>query len=450
MGRLFGMDGVRGMAVTELTAELAMQIGRAVAVVLRAHAGHRPTVIVGKDTRISSDILEAALCAGICAAGGDVRLIGALPVPAVAWFASLEDADGGVMISTAHNSVEYNGIKIFGGDGYRLHDDREAEIEALILDWPDRIRSVSGSELGTMRRLPDACERYLAHLEECISVRLDGLRLAIDCANGCAVHTAEKLFTRLGASVELLHANPDGFNINVDCGSMHIEHLMDYVVSHGCDAGLAFDGDADRCLMVDETGELVDGDKLIAICARSYQEQNKLRHSAVVVTVMSNLGFTYFAREHKIRRVTANVGDRYVLEKMLDGGFVLGGEQNGHIVFLDLATTGDGQLSGLKVLEALRRSGGTMSALACVMERFPQVMINVKIPEEQREYWKNDDVITGLIDAREEELGDNGRILVRESYTEPLIRVMIEGRDFNQINAIAMELSDKIRERVGG
>lgn len=447
MGRLFGTDGVRGIAVTELTCELAMQIGRALAVVMSA-SGRRPSIVVGKDTRASSDVLEAALCAGLCSSGADVRCLGVVPTAAVAFLVKKYDASAGIMISASHNSVEFNGIKLFDQNGYKLSDEMETEIEALILDRPEEIWLASATDVGRLVRDEEAAEIYISHLLSLISARLDGMKVAIDCANGSASRLAEQFFTRLGAEVQLIYAEPDGTNINLECGSTHIEHLMDHVAKEGFDIGLAFDGDGDRCLAVDETGELVDGDKLIAIVAKAYKEQGRLRHNAVVVTVMSNLGFTSFAKEEGIRRITANVGDRYVLEKMLDGGYNLGGEQNGHIFFLDEATTGDGMLSGAKVLEIMKNSGRKLSELAGVMKRFPQVMINVRIPEYQRENWKNDEVLTSLIDMREEELGDEGRILVRESGTEALIRVMIEGKDFNKINAIAMEISEKIRERI--
>ncbi len=448
MGRLFGTDGARGIAVTELTCELAMQIGRAAALVLTKHSSHRPKILIGKDTRISSDILEAAMCAGICSVGADAEILGVVPTPAVAYLVRKYNADAGVMISASHNSVEFNGIKLFSSTGYKLSDEIEAEIEALILDTPEKVQLVSGTEVGRITHSDTAAEEYISHIAESIQTKPAGLRVALDCANGSSSATAKELFTRLGAEVLLIHAEPDGTNINKDCGSTHMEDLMEFVVANKCDIGLAFDGDADRCLAVDETGELVDGDKLIAIAAKAYKEQGRLKKDAVVVTVMSNLGFTYFAKKHGIKMITANVGDRYVLEKMLDGGYNIGGEQSGHIIFLDEATTGDGQLSGAKILEILKASGCKMSELASVMDKFPQVMINVKIPNSRKENWKNDSEITNLIDRKEQELGDAGRILVRESGTEPLIRVMIEGRDFNQINAMAMEISDKIHERV--
>lgn len=449
MGRLFGTDGARGIAITELTCELAMQIGRAAANVLTKHSSHRPKILIGKDTRISSDILEAALCAGICSVGADAEILGVVPTPAVAYLVRKCEADAGVMISASHNSVEFNGIKLFSSTGYKLSDEIEAEIEALILDTPENMQLVSGTDVGKISYYENAAQDYISYVESSIQTKPEGLRVAIDCANGSSSATAQELFTRLGAEVLLIHAQPDGTNINENCGSTHMEDLMQFVVENHCDIGLAFDGDADRCLAVDETGEMVDGDKLIAIAAKAYQEQGRLKQNAVVVTVMSNLGFTYFAKAQNIKMITANVGDRYVLEKMLDGGYNIGGEQSGHIIFLDEMTTGDGQLSGAKILEILKSSGKKMSELAGVMEKFPQVMVNVKIPNHRKENWKNDSEITDLIDRKETELGDAGRILVRESGTEPLIRVMIEGKDFNQINAMAMEISEKIRERAG-
>ena len=448
MGRLFGTDGARGIAVTELTCELAMQIGRAAALVLTQHSSHRPKILIGKDTRISYDILEAAMCAGICSVGADAEILGVVPTPAVAYLVKERKADAGVMISASHNSVEFNGIKLFSSTGYKLSDEIEAEIEELILDTPEKVQLVSGTDVGRITHYTSAAEEYISHIADSIQTKPEGIRVALDCANGSSSATAQELFTRLGAEVLMLHAEPDGTNINKDCGSTHMDDLMEFVVANKCDIGLAFDGDADRCLAVDETGELVDGDKLIAIAAKSYKAQGRLKKDAVVVTVMSNLGFTYFAKENGIKMITANVGDRYVLEKMLDGGYNIGGEQSGHIIFLDEATTGDGQLSGAKILEILKASGCKMSELAGVMDKFPQVMINVKIPNSRKENWKNDGEITNLIDRKEQELGDAGRILVRESGTEPLIRVMIEGRDFNQINAMAMEIADRIHARV--
>lgn len=449
MGRLFGTDGARGVAITELTCEIAMQIGKAAAIVLTKTTKHKPTIFIGKDTRISSDILEAALAAGICSVGANAQLLGVVPTPAVAALVEQKKADAGVMISASHNSFEFNGIKLFSSTGHKLSDEIEEEIEELILDRPEDMKIVSGAEVGKMTHYRDAQTDYIRYIMKCIKGNLTGLRIAIDCANGSASATAKRLFEGLGADVYVINSSPDGININDNCGSTHIGNLMQFVVDKKCNAGLAFDGDADRCLAVDEKGQLIDGDKLIAICAKAYKEQGKLKKNTAVVTVMSNLGFSYFAKDNGIKMQTTKVGDRYVLEKMLEGGYNLGGEQSGHIIFLDEANTGDGQLSGAKVMEILAESGKKMSELASVMEHFPQVMINVKISPRDREVWKNDSQITDLIERYEEELGESGRILVRESGTEPLIRVMLEGKDFKQINEYAIAISDKIRERTG-
>lgn len=449
MGRLFGTDGARGVAITELTCETAMNIGRAAAIVLTKRTKHKPTIFIGKDTRISSDVLEAALAAGICSVGANVQILGVVPTPAVAALVQQKKADAGVMISASHNSFEFNGIKLFSSTGYKLSDEIEEEIEELILDKPQEMKLVSDGEVGKITYYRDAQTDYIRYIMKCIKGNLTGLRIALDCANGSASATAKRLFEGLGASVYVINASPNGVNINDNCGSTHINNLMQFVVDKKCHAGLAFDGDADRCLAVDEKGELVDGDKLIAICAKAYKEKGKLKKDTAVVTVMSNLGFKYFAKDNDIKMQTTKVGDRYVLEKMLECGYNLGGEQSGHIIFLDEANTGDGQLSGAKVLEILAESGKKMSELASVMEHFPQVMINVKISPRDKEVWKNDSQITDLIEQYESELGDSGRILVRESGTEPLIRVMLEGRDFSQINKFAVAIADKIRERTG-
>lgn len=449
MGRLFGTDGARGVAITELTCETAMNIGRAAAIVLTKRTKHKPTIFIGKDTRISSDVLEAALASGICSVGANVQILGVVPTPAVAALVQQKKADAGVMISASHNSFEFNGIKLFSSDGYKLSDDIEEEIEELILDKPQDMKLAANGEVGRITYYRDAQSDYIRYIMKCIKGNLTGLRIALDCANGSASATAKRLFEGLGASVYVINASPNGVNINENCGSTHINNLMQFVIDKKCHAGLAFDGDADRCLAVDEKGELVDGDKLIAICAKAYKEKGKLKKDTAVVTVMSNLGFTYFARNNDIKMQTTKVGDRYVLERMLEGGYNLGGEQSGHIIFLDEANTGDGQLSGAKVLEILAESGLKMSELASVMEHFPQVMINVKISPRNREVWKNDSQITDLIEMYENELGDGGRILVRESGTEPLIRVMLEGCDFKQINSFAVAIADKIRERTG-
>lgn len=448
MARLFGTDGARGVAITELTCETAMQIGRAAALVLTKHTSHKPRILIGKDTRISSDVLEAALVAGICSVGADAVILGVVPTPAVAMLVRKRRADAGVMISASHNSVEFNGIKLFAGNGYKLSDDIEQEIEALILDTPEVVEASlkNGTEIGRVSYDKEAVNDYITYAQNTICGRLGGLKVAIDCANGSASATAERLFSELGATIYLVSCDADGTNINDRCGSTHIEALCSVVKQNKCDVGVAFDGDADRCLAVDENGVVVDGDKLIAIFSKAMNEDNELRGSTAVVTVMTNIGFRHFARENGINVESTKVGDRYVLERMQEGGFNLGGEQSGHIIFLDEATTGDGQLSAVKLLSILKKSGKKMSELASVMERYPQVLLNVKIASE----WKNkigtEKVISDKIAEYEQKLGDDGRILVRESGTEPLIRVMVEGKDFSQINEIAENLTALIRE----
>ncbi len=430
MGRLFGTDGARGVAITELTCETAMLIGRAAALVLTKNITDRkPKIFIGKDTRISSDVLEAALCAGICSVGADAVKLGVVPTPAVAWLIREKGADAGVMISASHNSVEFNGIKLFASTGYKLPDAVEAEIEALILDTPGEIPLKSHTEIGRITDYTTAQDDYIDYIVSCIDTRLDGTYLALDCANGSSSATAQKLFEKLGAKVDMLSAEPDGTNINDNCGSTHMENLMAYVAEHGCDAGLAFDGDADRCLAVDEKGNLVDGDKLIAIAAYSMKQKGTLKNNTAVVTIMSNLGFFRFAEREGIATAATKVGDRYVLEEMLAKGYNIGGEQSGHIIFLDHASTGDGQLSGAKTIETLVNSGKKMSELAEIMECFPQMMLGVRIKPEHKNVWREDEKVKAVMAEYEEKLGSDGRILVRESGTEPLIRVMVEGKD---------------------
>lgn len=430
MGRLFGTDGARGIAITELTCETAMLIGRAAALVLTKNiTDKKPKIFIGKDTRISSDVLEAALCAGICSVGADAVKLGVVPTPAVAWLVREKGADAGVMISASHNSVEFNGIKLFASTGYKLPDAVEAEIEALILDTPNEIPLKSHTEIGRITDYTTAQDDYIDYIASCIDARFDGKYLAIDCANGSSSATAQKLFEKLGAKVDMLSAEPDGTNINDNCGSTHMENLMAYVREHGCDAGLAFDGDADRCLAVDEKGNLVDGDKLIAIAAYSMKQKGTLKNNTAVVTIMSNLGFFRFAEREGIATAATKVGDRYVLEEMLRNDYNIGGEQSGHIIFLDHASTGDGQLSGAKTIETLVNSGKKMSELAEIMECFPQMMLGVRIKPEHRNVWCEDEKVKAVIAEYEARLGSDGRILVRESGTEPLIRVMVEGKD---------------------
>lgn len=449
MGRLFGTDGARGVAITELTCETAMQIGRAAAMVLTQKTKHKPKILIGKDTRISSDVLEAALAAGICSVGADAVILGVVPTPAVAFLVQKRGADAGVMISASHNSMEFNGIKLFSGKGYKLSDDIEEEIEALILDTPEKIKDqiTGGANTGRISYDKNAEWDYIRSLMKTIDHDLSGVRVAIDCANGSASSTAEKLFSGLGASVMLINNAPDGVNINDRCGSTCLDGLSRFVTENKCHIGVAFDGDADRCLAVDETGAIMDGDKLIAVFAKDMRDKGTLKKNTAVVTIMTNLGFSHFAKANNINVVTTKVGDRYIIEQMLAGDYNLGGEQSGHIIFHDLSTTGDGQLTAVQLLSVLKRSDCKASELSKVMERYPQVMINVKITAAWKEKWKNDSEIEEIISTNQKLLGTSGRILVRESGTEPLIRVMIEGRHFDVINDMAVKIADKIKER---
>ncbi len=447
MGRLFGTDGARGVAITELTCELAMQIGRAAALVLTKTTSHKPKIFIGKDTRISSDVLEAALVSGICSVGADAVILGVIPTPAVAVLIKKYNADAGVMISASHNSVEFNGIKLFANTGFKLSDDIENEIERLILDNPEEIKLVDGIELGRINYLKDAEWDYVRYVLKSIDGDCRNIKVAIDCANGSASSTAVKLFKGLGATCFFISNEPDGTNINKNCGSTHMEDLQKCVVNNKCHIGLAFDGDADRCLAVDEKGNIIDGDKMIAIFSKYMKTKGILKHNAAVVTVMSNLGFFKFAKENGIVVATTAVGDRYVLEEMQKGEYNIGGEQSGHIIFLDEASTGDGQLSGAKLLQILSQTTKKMSELAGVMQSYPQTLVNIKITAEQKGKWKTDEKVLETIKKFEQKLGDDGRILVRESGTEPLIRVMLEGKIHGQIVEYAKEIANVIKER---
>lgn len=448
MGRLFGTDGARGIAVTELTCELAMNIGRAAAIVLTKQKTHKgkARILIGKDTRISSDILESALIAGITSVGADVELLGVVPTPAVAYLVRYYEADAGVMISASHNSVEYNGIKLFSSTGFKLPDDVENEIETLILDTPEKMTLVDGSDVGRVKTMYGAVSEYNEHIQSTVDGKFQGLLVAIDCANGSASATAESLFYKFGAEYVYINNEPDGLNINDKCGSTHIEQLVELVKKRGCDVGFAFDGDADRCLAVDEKGNIIDGDKLIAILSRYMKEIGTLKNNTAVVTVMSNLGFHRFMNENKIETVCTKVGDRYVLEEMLNNGYNIGGEQSGHIIFLDHATTGDGQLTAAQTLELLSKCKRPLSQLVKDIPDFPQLLVNVKITEDKKGLWEKTQKITDIIAQAEQAMGENGRILVRESGTEPLVRVMIEGKDKKEVHNWTHLIADTIKE----
>lgn len=448
MGRLFGTDGVRGIANTDLTCELAMNIGRAAAHVLAREKVKRPKILIGKDTRSSSTMLESALSAGICSTGADVVLVGSVPTPAVAFLVSNCGADAGIMISASHNPCEYNGIKIFDSNGYKLPDEMEEEIESLVLDDLSPISKPIGGDVGSVFKREDYLEDYIKHLLSTVNVNFNGLKIAIDCANGSAFYTAEKIFNALGAQCYMLHAKPNGTNINSECGSTDMRDLIRFVNANGMDLGLAFDGDADRCLAVDEKGQIIDGDKLIAVFAKELKSKNKLVNNTAVVTVMTNIGFSKFAKDNDIFVDVTAVGDRYVLESMVKNCYKIGGEQSGHIIFKDYASTGDGQLTGIQFAAAMVRNNKTASELAAVMTSYPQTMINVKVTDEVKKTLNSDEDILNIINEKSKILGDSGRVLVRASGTEPLVRVMIEGNNIKEINNMAKEIAAVIESKV--
>lgn len=443
MGRLFGTDGVRGIANDELTCELALSIGRATAAILKNGRGKRPLVMVGGDTRISTDMLANGVMAGLCSMGADVMYLGVVATPAVAYLVRKYGADAGIMISASHNPSEYNGIKIFSGDGFKLPDALEDQIEAMIL-MPDKYLHSSSDSVGKIIYSEKCISDYCEYLRSTASAELSGLKIAIDCSNGSASRTAPELFRALGAEVTVLSAAPDGYNINKDCGSTHIEALSELVVKNSLDAGFAFDGDADRCLCVDERGSLVDGDQILAVCSLDLKKRGLLKNGTVVGTVMTNFGFTEFCRKNGINFIPTKVGDRYVLEEMNLGEYKLGGEQSGHIIFRDFATTGDGQLTAIQVLSLMSRSKKSLSELTSVMKRAPQELINLKVSAEGKLRFYTDPDIKAAIKAADAELGETGRLVVRPSGTEPLIRVMTEGSDKELIARIAKSVADTI------
>ena len=402
-------------------------------------------------------MLEAALIAGITSVGVDVQLLGVVPTPAVAYLVTSHNADAGVMISASHNSVEYNGIKLFSGTGFKLPDSVEEEIEALILDNPEQILLKNGCEIGRVSLMAEAADEYIEHVKstvdeyaDVLAFREHGLTAAIDCANGSASVTAEKLFTEIGVNCLMLSNTPDGCNINDNCGSTHLDNLQRFVTENDCDLGIAFDGDADRCLAVDKGGNIVDGDKLIAIIANYMKKKGTLKNNTAVVTVMSNLGFHTYMEKTGINTVCTTVGDRYVLEEMLKNGYNIGGEQSGHIIFLDYSTTGDGQLTAVQLLNLLVISGESLDTLVSDIPDYPQVLVNIVITEAERGKWNQNLAIMSAIKEAEAAMGKNGRILVRESGTEPLVRVMVEGREAADVDLWSGKIASVIEEQLQG
>lgn len=449
MGRLFGTDGARGVANSELTCELAMNIGRAAAMVLTDSTDKHPKILIGKDTRISSDMLENALVAGICSVGADVILLGVVPTPAVAYLVKKYKADAGIMISASHNPFEFNGIKIFSGSGYKLPDALENEIEAIVLDGSKLYPCPTHGGIGSVTRSENGADDYIEHIKTTIPYKLSGMKIAFDCSNGSASRTAKKLFTDLGIECVMLNDSPDGKNINDKCGSTHMEKLADFVKSHDdIEAGIAFDGDADRCLAVDENGEILDGDFIMTICALDMRSRGVLAKETMVGTVMANMGVNRFCLNNNIGFIATSVGDRYVLEEMLAKGYNLGGEQSGHVIFLDYSTTGDGQLTAAQLLSILNRRNAKLSYVRHAMKKYPQVLINVKVSAQGRARFATDTDIAEKIESVKNILGKNGRILVRVSGTEPLVRVMLEGESAEQIEQLANETAELIKKKL--
>ncbi|MEU0049936.1 phosphoglucosamine mutase [Streptomyces sp. NPDC006184] len=452
MGRLFGTDGVRGVANADLTAEMALALSVAAAHVLAeagTFEGHKPTAVVGRDPRASGEFLEAAVVAGLASAGVDVLRVGVLPTPAVAHLTGALGADLGVMLSASHNAMPDNGIKFFARGGHKLADELEDRIESVYESHRhgEPWQRPTGAGVGRVRSYEEGSEQYIAHLLSVLPNRLDGLKVVLDEAHGAASGVSPEAFARAGAEVVTLGAEPDGLNINDGCGSTDLTQLKAAVVAHGADLGVAHDGDADRCLAVDHTGAEVDGDQILAVLALAMRERSALRADTVVATVMSNLGFKLAMERAGIRLVQTAVGDRYVLEELKEHGYAIGGEQSGHVIILDHATTGDGTLTGLLLAARVAASGRTLRELASVMERLPQVLINV--PDVDRSRVGTSADLAAAVAEAERELGETGRVLLRPSGTEPLVRVMVEAADIDQARAVAGRLADAVKSALG-
>ena len=445
MSRLFGTDGVRGVANDELTPLLAMQLGQAGAYVLTRENMHKPTIMVGCDTRISGDMLANALMAGICSVGANAVYVGVIPTPAVAYLTRKYKVDAGVVISASHNPVEFNGIKFFDGSGYKLPDALEDEIESYIRNDMSGIKFPIGSNVGKIKYRTDAREEYINHSIQAVGVDLTGLKIVVDCAEGASYYTSVEALRELGGNIVAIHNMPDGTNINANCGSTHMQELQARGVYEKANIGLAFDGDADRLLAVDEQGNIVDGDQIMAIVGNHMKEKGELSGDTIVATVMSNLGFFLMGQQNGIHMEQTKVGDRYVLERMREIGASLGGEQSGHIIFLKENTTGDGLLSALHLLKVLVETEKPLSELAAIMEVLPQALVNAKVPNHKKEKYMDYPEIADAIQKLDEKYAGEGRVLIRPSGTEPLVRVMIEGKDKKMIDDDAKQLAELIQ-----
>lgn len=449
MARLFGTDGVRGEANVTLLPEMAYRLGRAATIYFGKESEEQPLIIIGRDTRISGEMFESALTAGICSAGGRAMLAGIIPTPAIAYLARKHKAKAGIVISASHNPFHDNGIKFFGGDGYKLPDAVEDELEAIVhqLETDDNYPRPTAEHIGHIEYRTDLLNQYMEFVLSTCKERFDGVKVVLDCANGAAYEAMPKILRRLGANVKVIHALPNGTNINDGCGSTHLESLQKSVLENGADFGIAHDGDADRCLCVDEKGQIIDGDHILVMCAMDMMKEGKLPYNTVVTTVMANIGFHQAIKKAGGRAEITKVGDRYVLENMLKNGYKIGGEQSGHIIFTDYSTTGDGLITALQVLSSLKRSGRKASDLTALMTTYPQLLVNVKVAT--KEGWETNEAIKKAIAEGDKELGENGRILVRPSGTEPLIRVMAEGPDQAQLDRICHAIADVVKKEQG-
>lgn len=449
MTRLFGTDGVRGEANKELTAELAYNLGRAAALYFDKNDKENCKILIGRDTRISGAMFEAALAAGICSAGGNVIITGIIPTPAIAYLTKKHKAKAGIVISASHNPFHDNGIKFFGGDGYKLPDEVEDEVAEIVhqISVNDTFPRAIGKNVGMITYRHDLVYDYIDYVTSTINIKLTGLKIVLDCANGAAYESMPAVLRRLGAKLIVINDSPDGININDNCGSTHLENLQKEVLSHGADIGVAHDGDADRCLCVDEKGRVIDGDHIIVACALAMKKRNELHNNTVVSTVMANIGFHKALKANGCKVEITAVGDRYVLENMKKNNYNLGGEQSGHVIFTDFATTGDGLITALQVLAHIVTNKIKASQIVDTMISYPQLLLNVHVAS--KDGWQDNDVIKQAIKKGETELGCDGRILVRPSGTEPLIRVMAEGPDQKQLESICQSIGDIIKEEQG-
>ena len=447
MGKLFGTDGVRGIANKDLSPELAYKLGRVGGYFL-TKGKKRPRMVVGMDTRISGDMLEGALSSGLNSAGVDVLYLGILPTPAVACMIRILNADGGVMITASHNPVEYNGIKFFNEQGLKLTDEMENSIEEYILNNLDIDYLPVAGEVGRKIRIENPLRKYMEFLKSTVDVDLKGLKIAVDCGNGAAYKAAPELLQELGAQVYVIHNDPNGININVNCGSTKPDEIQKLVLETGADVGLSFDGDADRMIAADENGNIVDGGHVLAICGVHIKEKGRLKSNTVVGTVMTNMGLDLCLKNENINIIKTKVGDRYVLEEMLNGRHSIGGEQSGHIIFLDYNTTGDGILTAIQLLSVMKETSSKLSGLAGIMKVMPQILVNAPVAEEKKELYLDDEVIRNKIEEIENHFDGSGRVLIRPSGTEPLIRVMIEGENQAELETYAHELAKLIEDRL--